>query len=758
MENKFEIVINSNATALVKKQDRQISLVNNILATRSLTDLLYDRNRIAKAIDLAINARYNLDPFFDPYEIKFVNKEALIEEIFIDLKTAENDKYLKSLFSVEVPKNKIASRSSRYYSIKDYAIRFLLSMLLSEKITFSENIFGGKSEIFFVEDGALYENERKRFQSLQNSMLLSGSFGWIVYIDIRSYYDSIKLEILLEIIAKKLSVGESDPIIQLAKTYFSNITIGCWCDNYLQNIYFNDLDAVLNAHGWAYYRMTDDFRIFCKSKEEAELALQIIKSELEKLKLSININKLFVLKPMTSLERFSADKDDYENAQFSAILELSKVSEYPVENIFNLSRTSEGWEWLSHKYENQFPRKFTYKDELLEKTGFEINNTDVKDIILDLEQKKAFSLEDYDTLVQIIFNTYLSYQFKRRVIRLLLSHIYIDNILPEIEAVFTEILKRLASDFSSNSAGFLSSEFLRFLFLDQSVTPDSTFIFKHNKGIWNWFYQMIISNNYKSSYLLKMPRYIIEHNLFVVNHSTLGNLLVNENFWSKVIDREAELKKPDLKYKYSYNLNTIYFLDGMFNKSDLINLKRADYFFKKEEYTKALEYFLVLLKKDDLNNRLFEIAYCYNENKEYVFALKYYTDYISANKSSGAYNNRALIYQNLKRYDEALADFEAAINIEESVLYLQNRASCFIELSLFDSALLDLNRAIQIKEANDLETHTYIYRKRAFVKKQLGDIQGAIEEIKHYCKLHYSANPDTTARFIEELLEGKLEY
>jgi tetratricopeptide (TPR) repeat protein len=756
MENNLNIQRHTSTNSLILKQERQVAFVSNILANRKLSDLLSDRNRVLKAIDLAVNARLRLDPFFDPFELNSIDKDRLADQIIVNITTGTVKTSVSPLFSVDVPKNKITSRTAKYLAIEDYVVRYLIALLLSEKITFYDNVFGGKSEIFLLDDGSFYEIERTRFQNLQNSVLLSETFDWIVYIDIRQYYDSVNREILLDIVKKKLSLAADDIVIKLAGVYFSTLTIGCWCDNFLQNIYFNDLDAVLNAHSWAYFRMTDDIRVFCKSREEAELAVQIIKTELAKLKLTINRSKHFVIKPMTSIERFKENREDYEYAELSPILELKKVTDLPVENIFILSEDSQGNEWLSHKYEMAFPKKFTYRDEILSKTGFQINGADVKDIITDIEQKQKLSFDELKLLDDIIFNTYSSYQFVAKIIRLFISNAFLQPDVKEVENLLSSVFQKLSKDHSEGAKSYLSYIFLKLIFLQNPV--EHSLLLKYRKDIWNWLFELIINNTYKSSYISVVVRYIIEQNLFQFVHSSHGKLLDPDKFWAQIIDKEADLKKNNKQYKYSYVLNTINFLEGMFASSDVINKKKADYFYFKGQYNIALDFFLALQTSAGLSKNLFEIGYCYHDKKEYPNAIHFYSEYLKQYPNSAAYNNRALIYQHLRQYNEALLDFTEAVKNEESVRYLQNRAKCYMELSQFANALLDLDRAIEVAEANNDKSHTYVYRKRAKVKKELGDIPAAISDIELYCKLFYCSNPDTTANFIKELLEDKLDY
>ncbi len=164
--------INSSAISTTELQDSRISTVNFLLSSRNVDELITDKNRVLKAIDLAVNARLNLDPFFDPKELSDIKKDLLADSIISKFGNRENITAVKPIYEIAIPKNSFQSRSADYFSLEDYSIRYLLATVLSEKFSFLDSVYGGKLEIFQLDNGDLYRSNRRHFQKLQNSILL----------------------------------------------------------------------------------------------------------------------------------------------------------------------------------------------------------------------------------------------------------------------------------------------------------------------------------------------------------------------------------------------------------------------------------------------------------------------------------------------------------------------------------------------------------------------------------------------------------
>jgi len=59
----------------------------------------------------------------------------------------------------------------------------------------------------------------------------------------------------------------------------------------LSNIYLNPLDHLLAAHGFAMVRYADDFVVLCRSRAEADAALELIRSWVEAARLTLHPTK-----------------------------------------------------------------------------------------------------------------------------------------------------------------------------------------------------------------------------------------------------------------------------------------------------------------------------------------------------------------------------------------------------------------------------------------------------------------------------------
>lgn len=581
MKKNYNIEKHSKISSQIQKLENQVVFVNNILSDRNLNDLLYDRNRILKAIDLAINARLYIDPYYDPYEIDSINKDELAEDILNENINCRDFSSILSIETINIPKDRQSSRIAKYFNIKDYSIRYLLALIFSEKINYPEFIFGGKSDIFSLDYNPLFERIILDFHNHQNSLIINNEFEWLVYIDIERYYDNINNDILINILQRKLHLTENDPIIKLSNKYFSDINLGCLCDNFIQNIYFNDLDSILSSHSWKYFRMTDDIRVFCKSKEEADLALQIIISELKKLNLSINKEKLFITIPEKSINNYldnikkysyiENDISDFKRSNIhkihientpkrTPILNINNLNNYSVENLFLLDQYSPKTVYYN-KYRFKHPKYLTFKDEVSEKSGYKINDNDVYDIFKILTQKSNLNIEELNTLKKIIFETYTPYLFSKKTIRLFLVNAFKKN-----NTELSDVLYKLSKDYKNNSETYLSYIFLKVIFFENIIKHDYSLSVRIS--IWNWIFELIKYNN--NTYIRRTIQYIIEHNLFEIVHPSYGNILKLDFFWQSI----------DLYFMFSKGYEETH---GCLNIQDTDNIFYSIFYIKERD-------------------------------------------------------------------------------------------------------------------------------------------------------------------------------
>lgn len=117
--------------------------------------------------------------------------------------------------------------------------------------------------------------------------LLAG-YVYVVDADLKGYFDTIPKDRLLALVKAKISDGR---VIQLIQKYLdqeimeelrtwtpeSGVPQGAVLSPVLANLYLNPLDHHMAATGHEMVRYADDFVILCRSQEEAEAALDLVR-------------------------------------------------------------------------------------------------------------------------------------------------------------------------------------------------------------------------------------------------------------------------------------------------------------------------------------------------------------------------------------------------------------------------------------------------------------------------------------------------
>jgi RNA-directed DNA polymerase len=118
--------------------------------------------------------------------------------------------------------------------------------------------------------------------------LLEAGHGWVVDADLRSYFDTIPKEHLLERVEGKVSDGR---VLELLRAYLNQEVMetakswtpeagtpqGAVISPLLSNIYLDPLDREMAEQGIEMVRYADDFVILCRSREAAEGALERVR-------------------------------------------------------------------------------------------------------------------------------------------------------------------------------------------------------------------------------------------------------------------------------------------------------------------------------------------------------------------------------------------------------------------------------------------------------------------------------------------------
>jgi RNA-directed DNA polymerase len=136
--------------------------------------------------------------------------------------------------------------------------------------------------------------------------LLNDGYVYVVDADLKSYFDTIPKDRLLELVKQKIS---DSAVLQLIKKYLdqqimselatwtpeAGVPQGAVLSPMLSNVYLNPLDHMMSAKGYQMVRYADDFVILCRSQTEAEAALSEVRTWVESAGLSLHPEKTHIV-------------------------------------------------------------------------------------------------------------------------------------------------------------------------------------------------------------------------------------------------------------------------------------------------------------------------------------------------------------------------------------------------------------------------------------------------------------------------------
>jgi RNA-directed DNA polymerase len=135
--------------------------------------------------------------------------------------------------------------------------------------------------------------------------LIKSGYVWVVDADLKSYFDSIPHNLLMEKVSEKISDGR---MLSLIEKYLKQEVMddmkrwtpvngtpqGAVLSPLLANIYLHGLDVKIAGENHKMVRYADDFVILCRTEEEALKALETVREWVKENGLELNAEKTHV--------------------------------------------------------------------------------------------------------------------------------------------------------------------------------------------------------------------------------------------------------------------------------------------------------------------------------------------------------------------------------------------------------------------------------------------------------------------------------
>lgn len=728
-------------------------------------DILRD-HRIKNAIKRACHARVHLDPIYFPGEFHGWNEDIIIDLVKGCIKYNRKIE-CSELGEISIPKNRKQDRVFFYSPMVNYIIKFLISEYIFEKNSISTKVYGGNKEIFSNPRGDVFRFSGIQFRTWQKRELKSKANKWIVAADITDFYRTIDSGVLAQQISDIIKVDCDSSFIALIKRFYKSLSIGDWCDHYIQNIYLSDLDKYLSKTKWSYGRMTDDIRVFCNSIEDAEEAYSIIEREISQLHLTINSDKLFIINPEKKLEesiyRFSInnESDSFNGAiakfKYSPYIPIESISEFSNENLWTIIRDSSSCSiTYEDNYFNELPKSLTLIDELDGNCGFRHKDYDINTILDDIENRKYDpNEEDIENLKLFIRFGYGNYRFYYRVIYTYLQLIEKSK-KEEVLSGFDEIFRY--NDWSA--IGEIHFFYLaKILLIDDNASLLKKLILKNDNFLDIVMTKLcdfaVIGDNGYSNFLW----YILENNC--IPRDSISLQYQHDVFWIQRLKKYIENEEYWYMSVYCY----LKFLQEKFPDSNLVLFFFAESAYYGDHYKESalrkyenLMYDSQLIEEYHINHR---IGTCYDLMKKPETAIRHYDLEIEINNNPDTYNNRAILNIMSHNYELAMSDLLEATNLQDKFEFYYNLAGLHFLNERFGDAADYLKKSIKFSKIRWEYKKAYLHELLAILYIKDKQVENSKRETKIYIdysgQSEYSGLPEVFNYYYDKLLEKPLD-
>jgi len=195
--------------------------------------------------------------------------------------------------------------------------------------------------------------------------LLAAGYGYVVDADLKSYFDTIPHERLLQRILAKVGDGR---MVRLVESFLkagildglrewtpeAGAPQGAVLSPLLSNVYLDPLDHRMAAKGYQMVRYADDFVILCRTKAEAERALEEVQAWVVENDLKLHPTKTRIVEANTEAFDFLGYRYDrgYRFVRAKSLEKLKETVRVKTRRtdgrslpciIADLNRTLQGW-------------------------------------------------------------------------------------------------------------------------------------------------------------------------------------------------------------------------------------------------------------------------------------------------------------------------------------------------------------------------------------------------------------------------------
>lgn len=190
----------------------------------------------------------------------------------------------------------------------------ILVPLLSHDLIYDNGAsLKGKGTIFAID---------RVTQMLRKHYKRYGDDAYIILGDFHSYFDSLDHEKIFDMLEKKIDdIRTINLIHEMVDPFGSKgLGLGSQVCQILAVSYLNEFDHVIACkQRKPYVRYMDDFIIFCNDKNDAKRILKIVKSEVQKVNLTLNENKTYICK---ITHRFTFLKTDFKVTKTGKVIKM----------------------------------------------------------------------------------------------------------------------------------------------------------------------------------------------------------------------------------------------------------------------------------------------------------------------------------------------------------------------------------------------------------------------------------------------------